>query len=114
MVSVGDCEHLARGRSQHLMRTSPMQNCSTEHAHSREAATGCRTRENSCRHRDKSHQLLVQTLHRSYDGVGRDVRLTTCVFGVKPKCQTSSTNYCADAALVLRGQVVVVVTVALR
>ena len=66
------------------------------------------------RHRQKSHQLLEQTLHRWYDGVGRNVQLTTCVFGVTSKCQTSSTNYCADATLVQRGQVVVVVTVALR
>ena len=39
------------GRSQ-LVRKSPMQNCSPKQKHSREAATGCRTCENSCRHRD--------------------------------------------------------------
>ena len=65
LVSAGDSEHFARGRSR-LVRKLPMQNCSTENVHSREAATGCRTSENVCRHRRASNPRLEQTLPRSY------------------------------------------------
>ena len=81
MVSVEDCEHFCTGRSQ-LVRTLPMQNCSIEKVHSLEAATGCGTCENSCRHRRASNPQLEQTLLR-FDGVGgdvgRDVGFIICV-----------------------------------
>ena len=64
LVSVGDCEHFAWCRSQ-LVRTSPMQNHSTKHLHSREAATEGRTCENVCRHRHASDPVLEQTCLRS-------------------------------------------------
>ena len=60
-----------------------MQHCSTEEVHSREAATGCRTSENSCRRRHASNPLWEQTLLRSHGidtDIGRDVGLITCVF----------------------------------
>ena len=65
LVLDGDCKHFARGRLQ-LVRTSPMQNCSTKHLHSRESATKCRTCQNSCRHHHASKPLSEQTLLRLY------------------------------------------------
>ena len=54
-------KHVALCRTQPV-RTLPMQKCSTEDMHSREAATGCRNCLNSCRHRHTSNPLSEQTL----------------------------------------------------
>ena len=84
-----------------------MQHCSTEKVHSREAATGWRTSENSCRHRHASNPLWEQTLLRSHGvdtDVGGDVGLITCVFGwcdvILPN---SSVSYFADVEVSVRG-----------
>ena len=70
----GGCEHFARSRHQ-LVRTLPMQNCSTEQLHSREAATGW-TYENCCCHRHALNPLMEQTF-RSHPS--HCWRLITCL-----------------------------------
>ena len=52
-----------------------MQNCSTQHLHSREAATGCRTCENFRLHRLALNPLVEKPSAR----IHLNVELTTCV-----------------------------------
>ena len=60
LVSAGNCGHFARGRLL-LDRTRPMQSCSMESSHPREAATGRRTCGNS-RRRHGSNPPLKENL----------------------------------------------------
>ena len=75
-----------------LVRRLPMQNCSTKHLHSREAAKGCRTCGNSCLHRFALTPLLEQTCigpcpsHCSWRRWAHNL----CSFGVTSYCQTEA------------------------
>ena len=59
LASVGDCEHFARGRSQ-LVRTLPMQNCSTKNMWTRGILQRYAGHMKMCRHRHELNPPLEQ------------------------------------------------------